>query len=67
MLPIGGCRAYDTGSNSSILPSNRGKMFGMSVRVMGGWAKGRCTGRYDNICFNMKTTYCNTYLGCLTT
>ena len=24
---------------------------------MGGWAKVRCTGRYDNISFNMKTTF----------
>ena len=44
MLPVGCCWAYDTGINSSILPSSSEKIYGMSVGVMGGWANVRCTG-----------------------
>ena len=32
-------------------------MFSMSVRVVGAWAIVRCTGRYDNISFTIKTTF----------
>ena len=34
-----------------------GKMLYMSVGAFGAWAKVRCTGRYDNISFKMKTTF----------
>ena len=31
-------------------------MFCMSVGVIGAWATVRCTGRYDNISFKIRTT-----------
>ena len=40
----------------AFIPSDGGKMFYMSVWVIGPWANVRCTGRYDNISFRIKTT-----------
>ena len=40
-----------------ILSSEGEKFFEMGVGVMGDWVKVRCTGRYDNISFSIKTTY----------
>ena len=53
----GRCQTYNTGNIQGITVK-----YSKNVRndSRGSWSLGyvRCTGRYDNISFNMKTTFC---------
>ena len=59
VLPVGWLPGVRYRQQAVNYPKFRVKMFGMSVGVVGVWAMSdvQVSGRYDNISFNMKTTY----------
>ena len=59
-IPMGGCQRYVTGSKH-LFQRYGGKCCIMSVGVIGDWANVRCTGRYGNISFRIKTTHTHTH------
>ena len=61
-LPRGDCQAYVSGSVSEFLTKTIGKNVLRSVGVNGGLGYIRCTVRYDNISFIIKTPFMRTNL-----